>query len=299
MDVHLRELRYFVAVAEELNFSRAAARLNMSQPPLSAAVRQLEQSLGTELLVRSTREVRLTDAGVTFLAGARQTLAEMEHTLRATRRAAAGAGSSVRIGFSRVTRFETLPAIGRRFRAAYPEIDLVTEEMWNARMADALQSGEIDVALAVVAEPAPGLVLEPIRSEPLRAFLPLTHPLALEDDVALADLAGDQFIRLPRELAPRVHETFVGVCRAAGFEPNMRNGGWELDALPDLGAVSIGPASAALELPPRVVALPLRDVDTRVETSLVFRADQQSVQVCALREVAAATFADADDLLAV
>jgi DNA-binding transcriptional LysR family regulator len=260
-------------------------------------VRRLEQALGTELLVRSTREVRLTDAGVAFLAGARQTLAEMEHTLRATRRAAAGS-ASLRIGFSRVARFETLPAIGRRFRAAYPGIDLVAEEMWNARMAPALQSGEIDVALAVCAEPAPGLVIEQIRTEPLRGFLPLTHTLAQEDEIALADLAGDQFVRIPRELAPRVHETFVGVCRAAGFEPNIRNGGWELEALPDLGAVSIGPASAAVELPPRVVALPMRDCDTRVATSLVFRGDQQSVQVCAFREVASATFAETEDLLA-
>jgi DNA-binding transcriptional LysR family regulator len=228
----------------------------------------------------------------------RRALSKATRPMRQTP-AAAGFGERTAT-FSRVAGFETLPALSRRFRAAQPEVDLVAEEMWNARMAHALRSGEIDVALAVCAEREPGLVLEPIRREPVRALLPLTHRFAQEEDVALADLADlaeDEFVCLPRELAPMVHDSFVGLCRAAGFEPIMRYGGWELDALPDLGAVSIGPASAALDLPPRVVALPLRDTVTRVERSLVFRADQQSSPVRALCAVASAIFAEADTLL--
>src|ERR671937_551105 len=114
--VELRHLRYFVAVAEELNFSRAAERLHMAQPPLSVAIRQLEQEVGADLLIRSSREVKLTDAGRTFLAGARRTLAELDHSLAEARRAAAGELGGLRVAFSWSARFETLPALGQAFR---------------------------------------------------------------------------------------------------------------------------------------------------------------------------------------
>src|ERR1700730_7483633 len=107
--LELRHLRYFIAVAEELNFSRAAERLHMAQPPLSAAIRQLEQELGAELLLRTTREVRLTDAGRTFLDGAKRTLAELDRARSDTQRAADGEVGQLRVAFSWSARFETLP----------------------------------------------------------------------------------------------------------------------------------------------------------------------------------------------
>src|SRR6266545_4216228 len=114
--LELRHLRYFVAVAEELNFSRAAERLHMAQPPLSAAIRQLEQELGTQLLLRTTREVRLTDAGQVFLDGARRTLAELERATVDAQRAGAGELGRLRVAFSWSARFQTLPAIGSALR---------------------------------------------------------------------------------------------------------------------------------------------------------------------------------------
>jgi len=122
--VEHRHLHYFTAVAEELNFSRAADRLHMAQPPLSVAIRKLERELGTELLMRTTREVRLTDAGAMFLAGARRVLEELEQTVQATRRAAAGELGSLRIAFSSATRYETLPLLGRALRASHPDVEL-------------------------------------------------------------------------------------------------------------------------------------------------------------------------------
>ena len=122
--VEHRHLHYFTAVAEELNFSRAADRLHMAQPPLSVAIRKLERELGTELLMRTTREVRLTDAGAMFLAGARRVLEELEHTVQATRRAAAGELGSLRIAFSSATRYETLRLLGRALRATHPDVEL-------------------------------------------------------------------------------------------------------------------------------------------------------------------------------
>src|SRR5262245_57801841 len=139
----LRHLRYFVAVAEELNFSRAARRLRMAQPPLSVAIKQLEAELGTELFRRSSREVALIEAGNALLPRARPTLAAAEAAVAATKRAAAGELGSLRIGFSWSARFETLPALGQAFRLERPDVELLTEEMWNSRMTLALRDGTI------------------------------------------------------------------------------------------------------------------------------------------------------------
>src|SRR5918992_630461 len=125
--VELRHLRYFVAVAEELNFSRAAQRMHMAQPPLSAAIRQLEREIGVDLFVRTTREVRLTDGGHAFLEGARRTLADAEQAAEDAKRAAAGELGRLRIAYSWSTRFETLPALGRAFRASHPDVELLPE----------------------------------------------------------------------------------------------------------------------------------------------------------------------------
>jgi DNA-binding transcriptional LysR family regulator len=156
----LRHLRYFVAVAEELNFSRAARRLRIAQPPLSVAIRQLEQELGAELFLRSSREVTLTEAGRTLLDGARRTLAEAERAMAEARRASAGEVGSLRLAFSWSARFETLPALGQAFRTERPDVALLTEEMWNARMPAALRSGSVDVAVALCPEIAGELSYE-------------------------------------------------------------------------------------------------------------------------------------------
>src|SRR2546421_6553803 len=176
--LELRHLRYFVAVAEELNFSRAAERLHMAQPPLSAAIRQLEQELGAELLLRTTREVRLTDAGRVFLDGAYRTLAELERTRVETARAAAGEIGELRVAFSWSARFETLPAIGRAFRRSHPDVALLTEEMWNARMLTALRSGALDAAVALCPEIDGEFSYLTIRSEPVIALVSKSHQLA-------------------------------------------------------------------------------------------------------------------------
>jgi LysR family transcriptional regulator, benzoate and cis,cis-muconate-responsive activator of ben and cat genes len=214
----LRQLRYFVAVAEELNFSRAAERLHMAQPPLSVAIRQLEQELGTSLFVRTSREVRLTEAGVALLDGARRTLAEAEAAMVSARRAAAGEVGSLRIGYNWSARFDTLPALGQAFKRGHPDVELLAEEMRPNHMRPALRAGAIDVALALYPEVVAGLSYQTVRREPIVAVLSATHPLAREDRPGLEALA-DEFLLSPRELAPRLHDFYVGLCRQAGFEP--------------------------------------------------------------------------------
>jgi DNA-binding transcriptional LysR family regulator len=290
----LRHLRYFVAVAEELNFSRAARKLQMAQPPLSVAIRQLEQELGAELFQRSTREVKLTEAGAALLDGARRTLAEAERAMADARRAAAGEVGSLRVAFSWSARFETLPAIGRAFRERRPDVALLTEEMWNARMAAALRGGSVDVAVALCPEIAGELAYEPIRREAVVALLGTQHALAHERAIQLDALADEAFVLFPRELAPRLHDTLIGLCRRSGFEPQVRSEsfhtGWELNVLAELPVVAIVPASLGRDLPGGVVAVELSGPVDQLETDLVRRADDFSPIVASFLEVARGLF---------
>jgi DNA-binding transcriptional LysR family regulator len=290
----LRHLRYFVAVAEELNFSRAARRLRMAQPPLSVAIRQLEQELGAQLFVRSSREVTLTEAGRALLDGARRTLAEAELAMSEARRAAAGELGSLRVGFSWSARFETLPALGQALRAEQPDLTLLTEEMWNASMPSALRSGSLDVAVSLCPEIAGELSYEPLRREAVVALLSAHHALAGERPIPLRALADEGFVLFPRELAPRLYDTLVGLCRHAGFEPNVRSesfhSGWELGLLAELPVVAIVPESVGRNLPDGVAAVALSEPPDRLETDLVWRADDSSATVAAFLEVARGVF---------
>ena len=286
-----------MAVAEELNFSRAAERLHMAQPPLSVAIRQLEQELGTPLLTRTTRDVRLTDAGSAFLEGARATLAGIERTVAEARRAAAGELGRLRIAFSWGARFVTLPALGQAFRSSYPDVQLRTEEMWNSRMADALESRAADLAVSLCAEIVAGVRYEAIRSEPLIAIVTDDHPLAAETEIALAALAGEPFVMFPRELAPRLYESLVGVCRRAGFEPQIRSesfhASWELGVLADVPAVALAPESVMVNPRQGLVAVALSPPAGRVETAIMWREEHDSAPAAAFREVARGVFAGA------
>jgi DNA-binding transcriptional LysR family regulator len=290
----LRHLRYFVVVAEELNFSRAATRLHMAQPPLSVAIRQLEEELGTDLFVRTTREVRLTDAGRVLLDGARRTLAEADRAVAAARRTGAGQEGQLRLAFSWSARFETLPALGRAFREEHPEIELLSQEMWNAQMSDALLDRTIDVAISVCPELASGVHSEVIRSERVVAVVAAANPAATEGTVSLSSLAGESFLLFPRELAPRLHDVLTETCRRAGFEPTVRtesfHTNWDLDLLADHALVALAPESVSTALPKGVTVLPLGDATEQVETRLLWRGEDPSSIVDAFRTVAGATF---------
>jgi DNA-binding transcriptional LysR family regulator len=291
----LRHLRYFAAVADELNFSRAARRLHMAQPPLSAAIRQLERELGVELFTRTSREVKLTEAGRAFLPGAQRALAEADRAVQEARRAAAGELGQLRIAYSWSVRFETLPALGRALRASHPAVDLLAQEMWNARMAPALASGSIDVAIALCPEIAADLEIEPIRREPLVVLMAADHPRARAGSISLSSLAGEAFVLFARDLAPRLHDGFMAVYRRAGFEPRLRNesfhSGWDFGILADLGVVALAPASVAGGLPETIVALAVSDPSDTLETCLVSRSDSQSPTVAACRSAARGLFA--------
>jgi DNA-binding transcriptional LysR family regulator len=288
----LRHLRYFIAVAEELNFSRAAKRLNMAQPPLSVAIRQLEQEIGASLFHRSSREVRLTEAGAALLAGARRTLTEAEAAVSAAQQAAAGEVGCLRVGYNWSAHFETLPALGRAFQQRRPGVELLTEEMRPNRMPAALRAGTIDVALALYPEVVGELSYLPIRRERVVAVLASTHPLAHEQAISLEALA-DEFLLFPREVAPRLHDFYVNLCRSAGFEPKQGGessrsrftvGTW------DASTTGLFPESVSTDLPAGIVAVPIAGPAEALQSELVWRSDNESPTLTAFVEVAGGVF---------
>jgi DNA-binding transcriptional LysR family regulator len=289
----LRHLRYFVAVAEELNFSRAARRLRMAQPPLSVAIRQLEQEIGTSLFHRTSREVKLTEAGTVLLDHARRTMAEAEGAVAAARRAGAGELGLLRLGYSWTERFETLPALGQESRRVHPDVELLTEEMRTHLMPAALRSGAIDVALAVYPDVVSELAYRVIRREHIIAVLSSRHPLAVSDEIPLEALAAD-LVLFPRNLAPRLHDFYSALCRRAGFEPNHTRESsrtrWTIGAWNTSIAVML-PESVSNDLPPGTVAVSIFEPREVLHNELVWRADDDNPTLAAFIELSAGIYA--------
>jgi DNA-binding transcriptional LysR family regulator len=175
-------------------------------------------------------------------------------------------------------------------------VSLLTEEMWNARMLPALRSGVIDVAVSLCPEIAGEFSYLPIRSEPVMALLPQSHPLAAKDPIELRVLAEERFLMFPRELAPRLYDFMAGLCRRAGFEPLVRgdsfHSGWELQILADVDVVALAPASVGADLPDGIAAALISDPPEQLETAVVWRKDDPSATNRAFRDAALAVFSD-------
>ncbi|MFJ3793218.1 LysR substrate-binding domain-containing protein [Kitasatospora sp. NPDC090091] len=216
--MELRQVRYFLAVAEELHFGRAAERLHVVQPTVSQQVRRLERELGTELFDRTTRAVALTTAGAAFLPHARAILA--------AERAAVEAMAGHCEERTRVLRIGTNIGLGTRLErllAALAErAPQLTVELLSTRAPVRLQQvrdGELDAAFVRGLERSPGLDLLPVWRDPLVAALPADHPLAAAEQVTVADLAALPLRIAPREANPHLVDLVTGACRAAGVEP--------------------------------------------------------------------------------
>jgi DNA-binding transcriptional LysR family regulator len=175
-------------------------------------------------------------------------------------------------------------------------VSLLTEEMWNSRMLPALRSGAIDAAVSLCPEIAGEFSYLPIRTEPVIALLSGAHPLAGEDAIPLRDLTGERFLMFPRELAPRLYDFMTGLCRRAGFEPDVRgesfHSGWELQILAEVDVVALAPASVARDLPDGLAAAAISDPAEPLETAIVWRKDDPSPTNRAFRETAQAAFSD-------
>jgi DNA-binding transcriptional LysR family regulator len=251
--VELRALRYFVTVAEERHFGRAAERLHVAQPAVSQQIARLERELGTRLLDRSPRKVALTDAGTRVLDAARDALAAADQVAVAAR--FAWSGTTVRVGTAAGLTARLERGIDA-LRAQHPEFELVLADLPLADRLAALRRGELDLALARGRIFGPGLRALPAWTEPLHAVVSVRHPLARRDVVTLRELAGST-LRLPcKSNHPELHDAAVSALNAAGAQPLLgRPAGSALDTVVEIGSSgSDGPGSWAL-LPADLVDL--------------------------------------------
>jgi DNA-binding transcriptional LysR family regulator len=252
--VELRHLRYFVAVAEALHFSRAAQRLHVAQPALSQQIQKLERELGVTLLARTKRRVSLTEPGKAFLEEARRTLSNAESAITAARRAAAGETGRLRVGYVEWGIYLFLPAVLRRYRELYPAVDLRIAVMDREPQREALLRGDLDLGFFALRDDERGFSAELMAADPLVSVLPDTHPGARRRRVPLAALGADPWVLLPRELRTQYVEVVLRACAAAGFAPHV------VQEAPELGSVAaLVSAGLGVSLVPRAFASRPRD----------------------------------------
>lgn len=219
----LRHLRYFVAVAEELHFTRAAERLGISQPPLSMQIKQLETQIGAPLFRRLSRGVELTAAGESFLIDTRNILSRLDSAVAAAESMARGQTGRLRVGFGGATYLPDLvPTRIMRYRTLYPDVFLSPEQSNTPSLVHGLHKGHVDIAfIRPPVEDSKGLVIDVFFEEDLVVVLPLGHPLSRQKSISLADLSGEIFILFPQEIGPGLHGTIITACMEAGFNPKI------------------------------------------------------------------------------
>ena len=268
--MELRHLRYFVAVAEELNFTRAAARLHIGQPPLSMQIRDLEGEMGVRLFERTQRRVALTPAGQCLLEHAYRILGGVREAVEAAQRAARGELGELRVGFTSSLPFtDLLPDALHAYRRRFPAVRLQLNEMFTPEQFGALARGELDVGFVrLQGGRAPdGIALREIARNPLRLVVNASHRLAGAAAVSFAELRDEDFIGFPADVGTDLPAVLRGLCRQAGFEPRIVQTARE--ATTQIGLVGAGLGVAVLPAPletvrmARVRYLPIIDADAQ------------------------------------
>lgn len=226
-NIELRQLRYFIVVAEALNFTRAAERLQIAQPPLSRQIQTLEKALELELFQRTNRRVNLTPAGEVFLAECRQILSQVDKGIRVTRRAARGETGQLTIGFEGSLHTETVLDIIQLFRAQFPDVDLILQEMSSGKQMDALMLQHIEVGFVDPILSREEISFTKLLTEPLVVVLAASHPLADQDaadqdTIDLRQLAKASWITGRQDEGCGLLLRFLEACRQAGFTPNIQ-----------------------------------------------------------------------------
>ncbi|MCB9794649.1 MAG: LysR family transcriptional regulator [Alphaproteobacteria bacterium] len=282
--MNLRQIEYFVRVAEERHFGRAARRLHITQPPLSQQIKALEEEMGVRLLERTTRSVELTPAGERFLQRARGLFAELEAATQEAQRVQEGLVGSLRLSFVGSATYALLPRVVRALRLGLPEVHLsIASERLTAAQVEALVAGELDLSIVSLdrLEAVAHLVaVERIRTTPLVAVLHEDHPLTgHKGPVPLEALADEPFLLHPSGGRSVLHRKVRELCRRAGFQPRLAQ-----EVHETVTAVSLAAAGVGVAVLPDTVralhivgarALPLADPDAYLLTALAYRLDDE------------------------
>lgn len=279
----LRHLRYFMAVAEELNFRRAAERLGIAQPPLSTQIQDLENELGVQLFRRVPKGAELTEAGAAFLAEVPSVFERVDRAVRMAQRGGRGEVGQLRVGYTGSTSFnEIVPRSLLKFRRAFPEVELALEELNSIHLLDRLAHQRLDAAFIRPGREVPANVaILPLPDESMMVVVPAEHRLAGRDTVELRELAGEPWVLFSRTLGPALHDEVVDACRRAGFEPRIEQIAPQITSIANLVAVELGvsivPARMAEAAVPGVRYLPIKGVAPIARNALATRIDDRSI----------------------
>lgn len=287
--MELRHLRYFVAVAEELNFTRAAARLRTAQPSFSQQIRDLEEEIGTPLLTRTKRRVELTEAGRAFLDEARLALAQAQRAVEVARRLAHVGERKLVIGFLPSAEVKIFPTMLTVMRARFPEVNLVFRSLTTLEQLRALSHREIDVGFLRLPVPDPALQHQSVLRERLVAVLPVDHPLARRREIDIADLARTPFLRIAPDHAGGLHDVVETFLRASKVEVTPAQ---DVDNVMTMMTL-VGLRAGFTLLPDYVEHLLFRNVTTRplkgpqtyVDLAMVWHMDNASVELGTFRSL--------------
>lgn len=280
--MELRHIRYFLAVAEERNFTRAAVRVGIGQPPLSQQIKDLEAEVGAPLFRRLPKGAELTAAGRAFLESVRLIPVQAEQAIHAAQRAVRGETGSLRVGFTSSAPFNPIvTAMIRSFRRAYPDVKLTLEEGRSTQLGARLRDGDLDVAfLRPQSSASDDLQLRRLSDEPMLIVLPASHPLARMSTIDLVRMRDEALILIPRDIVPSVFDTVILACRKAGFEPILGQSAPQFGAVVSLVAAELGvslvPASVRQLHIAGVVYREVRSNAPVVGLSLAFRRGETS-----------------------
>jgi DNA-binding transcriptional LysR family regulator len=278
--MELRHLKYFVAVAEELHYGRAAERLHIAQPPLSQQIMNLEEELGVKLFDRTRRAIQLTDAGVYFLKEAQHILAHVDQAAETARRIYRGQAGRLVVGFVGSVVHTFLPEGLRAFRERFPDVELILQELNTEEQIKSLHAKRIDIGFLYPAAHDRTLASQPLTEAPLIVVLPEKHALAGRKSVDIGELAQEPFIANTRSSEPVVRDAFISICHAAGFSPRIAQEAGQVQTVLGLVASGLG----ACLLPdyiknirrPGVRYIPLSGPSPKVKLAVVWRSDNSS-----------------------
>ena len=282
MNLELRQLRYFVTVAEELHFGKAAQRLHMTQPPLSQAIAQLEDLLGAPLFDRNRRGVALTPGGAALLPEARRLLSQAQELPALVQRAASGETGRLALAFVSSADYSVLPPFLRAYRAAYPQVQIVLQEATSDLQLEDLLHNRIDAGLLIPPLPDKAkadLDYLPVLKEPLVLAAPLGL-ITRRGKVTLKDLPPLPLIIFPRAISPGLYDAILSVFRAAGLTPAIGQEAIQMQTIVSLVSAGMGialvPQSVSNLMRPGVEYRALADPTPLVETGLAWRRDNPS-----------------------
>ena len=239
-EIELRHLRYFLAVAETLHFTKAAERLGIAQPPLSQQIKRLEQLLGHRLFDRTTRGVKLTLAGQLLAQRARSTLEKVQDDLAQVRRLGRGEAGTLTVGFAGSVMFTDLPAAIESYRRRYPKVELRLRELSTSAQIAALLNGTLDLAFLRDGDATEGIQIDTLLEERYVAVLPDAHPLARKRSLRVRDLQKQPFILFARRMGPLAFDRTIACCERSGFRPNIVQDAPQWPTLVRLVAAGLG-----------------------------------------------------------